>query len=304
MRISTETINNMSLNSMQNSYGDYAKIISKIASKKNFTKLSENVSDGVNVVKLKNNISDLEKYQGNIDHAVNEMNLAYESLGNVSNELSSINGLIIRAADASTTPDSAKAIAAEIKQRVNVIKDLMNTKYMDTYIFAGTYVQETPYQTDAETGNIVYKGASEKAGDRNITISENTPFRYNFTGEEIFGKQDGVNDFFSQMKDLDSLLTADNLDSDSIREKLGTLDSAVRNISLKNGIVSAQVTKLTATKEINEDTIISLTEKRSNLEDLDILKASSELANANTAMQASYILGGRVMSSVSLLDYI
>ncbi len=304
MRVSTETINNMSLNSMQNSYGDYANIISKIASRKNFTKLSENVADGVNVVKLKKNIADLEKYQGNIQHAINEMNLAYEQLGSVSDELSSINGLVISAADGSTTPDSAKAIAAEIKQRVTVIKDLMNTKYMDTYIFAGSYVQEMPYQTDKETGDIIYKGSSEEAGDRNITISENTPFRYNFSGEEIFGKQDGVNDFFSQMKDLDNLLNADELDSDSIRAKLDTLGSAIKKISLKNGTVSAHVTKLTATQEINEDTILNLTEKRSNLEDLDILKASSDLANANTAMQASYILGGRVLSSVSLLDYI
>ena len=232
------------------------------------------------------------------------MNLAYEQLGSVSDELSSINGLVISAADGSTTPDSAKAIAAEIKQRVTVIKDLMNTKYMDTYIFAGSYVQEMPYQTDKETGDIIYKGSSEEAGDRNITISENTPFRYNFSGEEIFGKQDGVNDFFSQMKDLDNLLNADELDSDSIRAKLDTLGSAIKKISLKNGTVSAHVTKLTATQEINEDTILNLTEKRSNLEDLDILKASSDLANANTAMQASYILGGRVLSSVSLLDYI
>ena len=304
MRISSETMNNVLINSMQNAYGNYSSMLSKIASNKNFTKLSENVVDGVDVLKLKNQISGLEEYQGNIQHALNEMNLAYNTLGSVNDQLSAINGLVVQAANATTSPEAAKALASEISERVETVKDLMNTKYMDNYIFAGTNVQNAPYTTDEETGDTIYNGSSEKAGSRNITISENTKFAYNFTGEEIFGKQDGVNDFFSQMKELNELLNEDTLDYNSIRAKLGVLDTATSNVSRKTGTVSAKVSKLSATQEINNDTLTSLTEKRANLEEIDILKAASDLANANTAMQASYVLGANILSSVSLLDYI
>ena len=303
MRISTSVMSNLVTNSMSNAYNNYANIIAKIASNKNFTKVSENVVDATRVLKLNDQLAKLNEYQSNITHATNEMNLAYDTLANVTEELSAINSLIVEAANATTTPDSAKAIAAEIKQRVATISDQMNVKYMDNYIFSGTYTEQQPYVTN-DTGEIIYEGSSEKAGDRNLTISEDTVFAYNFTGEAIFGKQDGVNDFFSQMRDLDNLLNADTLDYDAIREKLSVLDSATRGITLANGQISSKVSKLESTQEINNDTITSLTEKKVDLEEVDITKAATELASAQTALQASYQIGVAVLGSVSLLDYI
>ena len=303
MRVSTSVMSNLVTNSMSNAYNNYANIIAKIASNKNFTKVSENVVDATRVLKLNDQLAKLNEYQSNITHATNEMNLAYDTLANVTEELSAINSLIVEAANATTTPDSAKAIAAEIKQRVATISDQMNVKYMDNYIFSGTYTEQQPYVTN-DTGEIIYEGSSEKAGDRNLTISEDTVFTYNFTGEAIFGKQDGVNDFFSQMRDLDNLLNADTLDYDAIREKLSVLDSATRGITLANGQISSKVSKLESTQEINNDTITSLTEKKVDLEEVDITKAATELASAQTALQASYQIGVAVLGSVSLLDYI
>lgn len=303
MRVATSTITNMATSSMGNAYDKYVDIINKIASNKNFTKVSENVTDATKVLKLNDQLAQLDQYQSNINAAIDEMNLAYDTLGAITDEISSINTLVVEASNATTTPEGAKAIAVEIKERVAVIKDKMNTKYMDNYIFSGTYIQQPAYVTDAD-GNIVYQGSSQKAGDRNLTISQDTTFAYNFTGEEIFGKQDGVNDFFSQMKDLDSLLNADTLDYDAIRDKLSVLDEAINNIVQSQGGVSAKVSKLESTKNINESTITKLTEDKVNLEEVDITKAATDLANAQTALQASYSIGTTILGSVSLLDYI
>ena len=303
MRISTSVMTSLATNSMNNAYNNYANILAKIASNKNFTKVSENVVDATRVLKLNDQLAKLNEYQSNITHATNEMNLAYDTLANVTEQLTEINSLIVQAADGSTTPDSAKAIAEEIKQRVATISDQMNTKYMDNFIFSGTYVEQQPYVTN-DAGEIIYEGSSKKAGERNLTISEDTVFTYNFTGEAIFGEQDGVNDFFSQMRDLDNLLNADALDYDAIREKLSVLDSASKAITLANGQISAKVSKLESTSEINNDTITSLTEKKADLEEVDITKAATELASAQAALQASYQVGTAILGSVSLLDYI
>ena len=303
MRIATSTITNSATNSMNNAYKTYLDIINKISSNKNFTKVSENVTDATKVLKLNDELAQMDIYQSNIQAAINEMNLAYDTLGAINDEITEINSLIVEASNATTTPDSAKAIATEIKQRISTITDKMNTKYLDNYIFSGSYTDIMPYTTDAD-GNITYQGSSQVAGDRNLTISENTTFTYNFTGEEIFGKQDGVNDFFSQMKELDELLNADSLDYDKIREKLGVLETASNNIIQSQGNVSAKVTKLTATQSVNESTIVKLTEDKANLEEVDITKAATDLANAQTALQASYAIGTTILGSVSLLDYL
>ena len=308
MRISSQTANNMATSAMSGAYNKYAAIIQKIASNKNFTKVSENVPDAVSVMKVKNQISELEGYQGNVQHAINEMNLVYDTLNSVTDELSAINGLVLSAANAPTTPDAAKAYASEIEERVETIKDLMNTQYLDNYIFSGTFVEEASYVYDEE-GNIVYNGSPQgTAGQRNLMISADTKFYYNLTGEEIFGEQDGINDFFAQMKELVNTLNSaeedGGLDYDSVRDKLNIMDKTTRNITQANGLVSAKVSKLAATQEINNDTISNLTEKRANLEEVDIIKAASDLASARTGLEASYALGTSVLSSVSLLDYI
>lgn len=303
MRIATSTVTNLATNSMGNSYEVYADILKKIASNKNFTKMSENPVDATKVLKLKDQLSQLDIYQSNIQAAINEMDLAYDTLGSITDELSIINSKILEASNATTTPESAKALATEIKERVAIISDKMNTKYLDNYIFAGTYVHEMPYVKN-DAGEIVYKGSSELAGDRKLTIAENTTFTYNFTGEEIFGEQDGVNDFFSQMRELDELLNADELDYSAIRNKISVLDDATKKITLTQGKVSANVSKLDSTYEINTDTITKLTEDRVDLEEVDITKAATDLANAQTALQASYLIGTNVLSSVSLLDYL
>lgn len=311
MRVSTSTITNMATNSMGDSYKAYLDIMNKIASNKNFTKVSENVVDASKVLKINDQLAQMGIYQSNIQAAINEMDLAYDTLGAITDEISAINGLIVEASNATTTPQSAKALAIEIKQRVATIQDKMNVKYLDNYIFAGTFTQEPAYVTDAD-GNIVYQGSSKNAGDRNLTISENTTFTYNFTGDEIFGNMfvkdelgnDVETDFFSQMKELDELLNADTLDYDKVRAKLDVLDKSTDRITQSQGMVSSKVAKLDSTKTINEDTILKLTEDKVDLEEVDITKAATELANAQTALQASYAIGTRILGSVSLLDYL
>lgn len=303
MRVATSTITNMATNSMGNSYKTYMDILNKITSNKNFTKVSENVVDATKVLKLNDQLAQLDEYQSNIQAAVNEMDLAYNTLGAITDEISKINSLVVEAANVTTTPESAKAIGTEINERVAIIVDKMNTKYMDNYIFSGTYIQEAAYTYDAD-GNIIYQGSSKDAGDRKLTISQDTTFAYNFTGEEIFGKQDGVNDFFSQMKELNTLLNADTLDYDAIRSKLSVLDDATKGIVQSQGTVSAKVSKLETTQSINEDTILKLTSDKVDLEEVDITKAATDLANAQTALQASYAIGSTILGSVSLLDYL
>lgn len=308
MRISTQTMNSMTSGAMSGAYTNYASIINKIVSNKNFQKVSENVPDATRVLKLNDQLTKLNNYQSNIQAATNEMNLAFDTLDDVQDEISTINGLIVQASNATTTPESAVALADEIKERLATITDKMNQKYLDNYIFAGTYTETQPYQKEADpiTGeeSIVYKGSPQVVGNRKLTISEDTTYTYNLTGEEIFGKTDSPDSFFKQMDELDKLLRSETLDYDAIRAKIDTTTKASEKVTQMQGQISAGVIKLNATKDINVSTITSLTEQKTDLEEVDITKAASELSNAYQALQASYMIGTQVMNSVSLLDYI
>jgi len=229
-------------------------------------------------------------------------------------ELSAINSLIVQAANSTTSPESAKAIATEIEERVKTIQDKLNARYLDNYVFSGTFTATQAFQE--EDGVITYKGSSAQAGARQVTIAEGVTFPFNITGDKLFGeetyyfddengeRQAVTSDFFKEMSELNTLLNADTLDYDKIREKLQVTNSSIDNITQAQGNVSAQVSKLDATKILNDNTIINLTENKTDLEEVDIIKAASDLASAQTAMQASYLLSTRILSNVSLLDYL
>lgn len=303
MRISTQTMTSMANKSVNNANDLYTDVLNKISSNKNFQKISDNVVDSTRVLKLNDQLAKLNEYQSNIQAAMNEMNLTYDAMGNLSDELNSINELIIEAASATTTPSSAQAIADEIEQRVASIAGFMNQKYMDNYIFSGTFTHEQTYTVDAN-GCYVYQGSPEEGSDRNLTIADNKTFAYNITGEQIFGAKNSGNEFFAQMQELLSDLREPTLDYDAIRSKIDTIAEVSKNVNQANGQISAEVEKLQATFEINEQTILTLTEDKVELEEVDITKAATDLATAQTMLQASYMMSSSVLNSVSLLDYI
>lgn len=302
MRVSTSTINSMATGSISNSYSKYLDVLNKINSGKNFTKVSQNVPDATKVLKLDNQLNKLNDYQDNIKAATNEMNLAYDVLGDITEQLNGIDSLILEASNASTTPESAKAIKTSIQSKLETIVDKMNSKYMDNYIFSGTFTEHQAYVIN-DDGTISYNGSPTKDGARNLTISEGTTFTYNQTGESILG-EDGADSFFSQMKELTELLDQDKLDYTKIREKLDIVDKTRSNVINTQGTYSAKVSKLDTTLNINSDTINTLTGDKADLEEIDIVKLATDLSNAMTNLQASYQVGTTVLSSASLLDYI
>ncbi len=320
MRISSQTMSSLATGSTSSAYDRYAKILAKITSNKNFTKMSENVPEAKKLIKIKDQLAQMDEYQSNIKAATSEMGLAYDVMGDLTDEVSQINTLVLDAANATTTPTTAKAMATEIKERVSTIVDLMNTKYMNNYIFSGSNVQTPAYSVDDKTGEVIYNGTTKDNGERLLTIAEDTTFKYNITGDKIFdkvtlydktvdntGKEVTVareTDFFTEMQDLDKLLNADTIDQNAIREKLNVIDAVSKNIVRQTGDISAKVAKLDAASSINTTTITNLTEKKTNIEEIDITQAATDLANAQNALQASYILSSTILGGKTLLDYL
>jgi flagellin-like hook-associated protein FlgL len=248
------------------------------------------------------------------------MDLAYDTLDDVSDQVSKINSLVVQAADATTSPESAKAIGAEIKEHVASIVDLMNTKYMGKYIFSGANVQKQAYSMDEDTSAVTYNGSTKETGDRVLTIAEGTAFTYNVTGDKVFNEitlystttdeegnevtQTTQTDFFTEMQDLYNLLNQDTLDYEAIRKKLDVTNETVKNLTNQIGDISAKVSKLNTAASVNETAIINLQERKSEIEEVDITKAATELSNARNTLQASYTLTSSILSGGSLLDYL
>ena len=311
MRIATSTMTNMATTSTSGAYSRYYDILNKIVQNKNFTKPSEDIAGTSNLLKVNDGIAKLDEYQSNINTAMGEMNFAYDTLGSVNDELGEISSLITEASNATTTPDSAKAIASELKQRVDSVKNYMNSKYLDNYVFSGTNTETPAYKTQ-DDGTVVYQGSSSSAQGRSLTIAEGKTMEYNITADSVFPittttNPDGTTtteDFFSKMDELYNTLNQDPLDYDAIRKNMDVLQNAQNKVVMAQGEFSARVSKLDTSKSLNETALTNLQEKKSDIEEVDITKAATELSSAKAALQASYLVSQQVLSGMSLLDYL
>ena len=110
--------------------------------------------------------------------------------------------------------------------------------------------------------------------------------------------------YIATISALDTLLNADELDYDAIREKMTVIEGVQDNIIQTTGDISAKVSKLDATQGINDTTILNLTEDKAEIEEVDLAKMATELASARNALQASYTISAEILQGVSLLDYI
>ena len=148
--------------------------------------------------------------------------------------------------------------------------------------------------------------AGEYLGDGRIQEVEVQPggrTPVNMPGDRLFqgaGLADGI-DLFALMRDINQAL-ADG-DYDAIQEQLGSLERAHEQVSSQRSTVGARVNQLEQVKERQADIKLSLQVLSSNIEDIDVAEAITELGRQQNIYEATLGAAGRIIQP-SLLDFL
>lgn len=280
----------------------------KINNNQKYLNISENPYDASQIVKLNQELSQIGTYSKNIEEASTQIKMQDEVFSSIVDKMQRIYELTTMAANGASGEDGLTAAKNEIQQLKENIVDLANTKYNGKYIFAGTNVTTQPFEL-AEDGSITYHGTasgSTEGAERYFEISEGVKVSVNTAGDEIFGTYDpndpaNSSGLFGVLGDLTQALESG--DTEQIRNQLDNIENATKHISEIQSIHSTTMTKLTMTKSLLDDTELSLTSQKSEISDIELTSAISELMKQNTALQAS-MQSYSLISGTSLLDYI
>ena len=303
IRITTQMTSNLMTKGINKNYADVFKTYQQITSGKKFTEMSENPTDGSKILKYNKQLDQLGDWSKNIATANDELNMAYDTLSLVNDNLTRINDLVIQASNSANSEESIAALKQEIEARTLSIAQLANTKYQDKYLFAGSNTTQIPYIVDEETMSAEYKGTpSDGSWGRNIEISEGVTIPTNVNGEDVFG--DGTTGIFATLKEISDAMQEGAIDFDKIRASLDPLQEGIRKVVSNQASITSRVQKLEATSSINSDVTLGLTERKSNLQDTDLVEAASNLSRYQMALQASMQAGTSILNSTSLLDFI
>jgi flagellar hook-associated protein 3 FlgL len=183
-RVSTKTMTDLSVNSMLEQQARLSKTQLQLSTGKRILTPSDDPTGSVRVVDLKSAIGRVDQYQVNASRANSRLEQEESVLFGVTNLLQRSHQLGIQGNNTAVVSTSdATAIAAEIRQLVDELEGLANTRDASgDYIFAG-YKSGTKPFTRTTTDTYTYSGDQ---GQRQLQISADRSIADGDNGFDLF----------------------------------------------------------------------------------------------------------------------
>jgi len=301
MRITQQTISTQVTEGLQRSFQRLARTQEAVTSGRRINHLSDDPIGATRVLELRGFEQSLTQYEKNLNTALPAFEQADSVLDSVIDRLVRAKELALAMANDSNSPDQRLQTSKEVRELLNQVVSLANTKVENRFIFAG-FVNGTP--PFSEGGGVVsYSGDS---GEVLVQTSAASSIPMNVPGDKVFqgvGLGTGV-DIFDICLDLESALQNNDVSGASgIRTQIGRLDVAVDQILSFRAEFGARVNNAQVAKDAIGIMKIQNDERRSQIEDADALAVYSDFARYQQAFQAALQSASQLIQP-SLLDFL
>jgi flagellar hook-associated protein 3 FlgL len=284
MRISTSLFYQQGLNAMLSQQSTLAKTQLQLSTGKRILTPSDDPSAAAKVLDLDKLIESTGQYQRNADTAQARLTIEESALSSAGDLLQRVRELAVQANNDSLSAEDRNAIAVEVRQHLDGLLQIANTRDSNNeYLFAGYQTGTPPFSTDG-VGNFTYAGDQ---GVRELQIGSTRYVSTGNSGDEVFMHVDdgagGVNSMFSAINDFITDLEANNPSSATLTR----MDSALQQISSARASVGARLNAIEDQRGMNDTFVLSMQQNRSSLADLDFAEAITRFNQQMMALQAS-----------------
>ncbi len=273
----------------------------ELSSGKSILEPSENPYGASQIIDLQSAIDGLTSYEQSAQDGLSRMNAASGALTSIDSQVQRVRELVLQAANGTNSPSDLEAIAGEVSQLTEGVKQDALTQYDGQYVFSGTLTSTAPYLQGAGDE---YHGNSAPLA-RAIGPGSTVNVAVNLSS--MLGSGAGAADG----KLLDTLRTI----AAHLREGTPAAVETLRTTDLSS--LDANITSLTGlqaeagatTDQLNLalSRISSLsttdTEQLSNVQDANIAKVSMEYSNEHAAFEAALKAGASIVQE-SLLEFL
>lgn len=299
MQISTKIFNEQAVSRFQELTGEIQKNQAKIATGKKVMTASDDPTAATNISVAKDQKLILERYDRNIDHALNRLALGESIVADSTQALTRIYELSIQASNGVYNSQDMYAIGAEVAQLKQVLVGFANTKDQNgDHLFSGFKLKTTPFAMDP-TGVVTFEGGR---GLHSVQISESAKMNTALDGAELFMGSTGDDSnlgVFAAISDLQTGLDAGAVSAST----LGALKAGIDHLSIKQAVIGAEINKGEIQKGSNDKRMVILSEDLSRLEDADLTKLVTELQSmivSRDAAQQAFVK----ISQQTLFDFL
>jgi len=284
MRVTTNMLHTNALRNLQANASRLADAQSRAAGGRRLTKPSDDPGQTWTALKLRDSISELNQYVRNIDAADRTMSASEAALGSAGELLQRARELSVQASNGTLSPFDRQQIAAEIGQIQEALVDLTETKVAGAYVFSGFKTDTAPYASATGT----YQGDSNTM---TVKTGQSASIVTNTLGDVAFGPA------LAALDALKTDLLAGNAPSASTQTQL---DAGLDALLTARGDIGARQNRLDDARTALEDGIVTATKLLSNLEDIDMADAISDLTQREAMYEAALRVNARVLQTTML----
>jgi flagellar hook-associated protein 3 FlgL len=304
MRITTSMVQRNVLADLNTLQSALAKTQSKAASQKEITRPSDDPFKAAQAMGLRSSIGANEQYVRNIQDAQGWMDSTESSLDSITQYVNRAHDLLVAGATDTADATSRTALAAEIDQIIQGIKETANASYGDKYIMSGTATSTPPYllgDDDTYQGN---QGGLDPAVPGIVReIGPGVTMTINTVGRDVLGDGQSAADgkLLHVLRDAVDHLRAG--DGPALRTDLDKVDTNLDHVLGLRAANGARTQRLESAQMRLQETEEATVKSLSNVEDADIAKTLIELNSQTAAYQAALRAGANLVQS-SLMDFL
>ncbi len=299
MRVTNIMLANNLLRNMQFNMKRLAECQERLSSGKEIRRPSDDPVRVTTSLALRSDLGEIEQYTKNVNDAKTWMEVTDDALASAIEVLQTARDRAVAGANDTLPQASRQAMAEEVKQLMEQMKQIANTNLGGRYIFGGTKTDQEPYVEDTTSGVVNYLGNS---GDIIYEIAPNISVCVNFDGHEVFGKNDINNkDVFAVLKDLYSYLNSG--ETANVSASIGEIDKLLDNLIARRGELGARENRMEMSADRLSQDQVQQTSLLSQAEDADIAKAIIDLKNQENAYRTTLAAGARIIMP-TLIDFL
>jgi len=262
--------------------------------------LSDSPVDIKSIQRLNAELTDNQVYLDNIQNGIGWINSSSAALSQLNDLLTETKNLTVEAANATRSATDRQRIAQQLNGILEQVLSLGNKTYLDSYIFAGTRVDEQPFVAQRDvTGKITSVDTSgDLSGKIWRKIAKTERIQINANIEEIFTGDEGV---FNVLIDLRNALH--NNDVATIQESLSNLTTLQDKVVAKEAEQGALMNRLEQMQNYLENEKLQNEKTLSDIQDMDITEAIARFQQEQVAYQFGLAVGNQMLR-LSLLNYL
>ncbi len=278
--------------SLQTGLSRLAKTQEQLSTGRILNRPSDSPTDTTSAMRMRASLADQTQYARNADDGLGRLGQADLTLQSMLGQVGRARELAIQSVNAlNQSPAAREAIAAEIEALRGSLIDGANATYLGRPVFGGLVNGSAAYDDSGAFVGV--------AGPVQRTIGKDVKVAVNIDGPVAFGPA-GAN-LFDTLTSLANSVRAGT--TATTQTEMASLDTARNRMTSALSEVGTRTNRLERASQSAKDTVLELTTSLSQIENVDLARATMDLTMQEVAYQAALASTARLVQP-SLADFL